>query len=138
LLNIPGLALWLDSADASSITQTDPVTISPSINPTLQPFYYYYNIDPNGELFGNTQCGINNYTNFMEVSVPIIKSSTTIESCAPDNNLQCNLIMNEICNNVCSNNQVSLQTDITTMPPIDEVITMTPFGGLPSMPPIGG
>jgi len=121
----------------SGITQTQSVTISPSINPTIQPFYYYYTIDPNGELFGNTQCGINNYTNFMQVSVPIIKSSTTIESCASINNSQCNSQMNKICNNICSNNQVSLETDITTIPQIDSVTTMPPIDSVTTMPLIG-
>lgn len=36
------------------------------INPLYKPFYKYYKIDPNGELFGNSQCGINNYTKYME------------------------------------------------------------------------
>ena len=29
------------------------------------PFYSYYNIDPSGQLFGNTTCGIINFTNYM-------------------------------------------------------------------------
>ena len=35
------------------------------INPLNIPFYNFYKIDPEGELFGNTLCGINNYTNYM-------------------------------------------------------------------------
>ena len=34
------------------------------INPSLK-FYENYIIDPNGVLFGNTQCTINNYVNYM-------------------------------------------------------------------------
>lgn len=35
-----------------------PTTIDPNIN---TPFYENYTIDPKGELFGNTCCGVNNY-----------------------------------------------------------------------------
>ena len=32
----------------------------------IVPFYQQYRIDPIGELFGNTQCGVNNFTNYMD------------------------------------------------------------------------
>lgn len=38
-----------------------PTTISPSVIPYLR-----YNIDPSGNLFGNTFCGINNYVRYMQ------------------------------------------------------------------------
>jgi hypothetical protein len=52
------------------------VTVSPSyelkspyttttINPNVS-FYTNYNIDPEGALFGNSECGLNNWTNFMK------------------------------------------------------------------------
>jgi hypothetical protein len=28
-------------------------------------FYIYYEIDPKGELFGNTECGVNNYLSYL-------------------------------------------------------------------------
>jgi hypothetical protein len=28
-------------------------------------FYNYYEIDPKGELFGNTECGVNNYLSYL-------------------------------------------------------------------------
>jgi len=34
------------------------------------PPYVYYNVDPNGELFGNTTCGINNFLNYLEYNLP--------------------------------------------------------------------
>jgi len=34
------------------------------------PFYVNYIIDPTGVLFGNTQCGLNNYVNFMQPNTP--------------------------------------------------------------------
>lgn len=42
-----------------------PTPVSPTnIDPTIS-FINEYTIDPKGQLFGNTQCGINNYTNYM-------------------------------------------------------------------------
>ena len=32
--------------------------------------YNYYIIDPSGNLFGNTQCGINNFLNYLVYSQP--------------------------------------------------------------------
>lgn len=37
-----------------------------TINNSNTPFYSYYNIDPTGALFGNSACGINNWTNYMQ------------------------------------------------------------------------
>jgi hypothetical protein len=34
------------------------------------PFYFYYTIDPLGELFGKTSCGTLNYTNYMVFNYP--------------------------------------------------------------------
>jgi hypothetical protein len=42
-----------------------PVT---KINPLSTPLYKYYTIDPQGQLFGNTQCGELNYVNYMQPS----------------------------------------------------------------------
>lgn len=38
------------------------------IDPTKKPFYQYYKIDPNGELFGSTPCG---YRNFMRLTTTL-------------------------------------------------------------------
>ena len=44
------------------VIETFPDGISPTtIDPNLTPFYQNYTIDPRGELFGNTCCGINNF-----------------------------------------------------------------------------
>ena len=40
-------------------------TCSPKLS-NADPFYDTYNIDPNGELFGRSQCGINNYVMYMQ------------------------------------------------------------------------
>lgn len=39
------------------------------IDPTLTP-YLTYNIDPSGNLFGNTTCGINNWENYIVYNKP--------------------------------------------------------------------
>lgn len=36
------------------------------VNSTLLPFYSNYTIDPNGQLFGTSPCGENNYHRFMK------------------------------------------------------------------------
>ena len=38
---------------------------STTIVTTNVPFYAFYKIDPKGRLFGNTECGVNNYRNYM-------------------------------------------------------------------------
>ena len=43
------------------------------VNDTLT-FYNNYMIDPLGELFGQTQCGELNYTEYMECNPPFVKS----------------------------------------------------------------
>jgi hypothetical protein len=40
-------------------------TNTTSVNICKVPFYAYYTIDPNGSLFGNTECGLHNYTRYM-------------------------------------------------------------------------
>ena len=61
-----GLMTYEDLMDVSVI-QNNITSDSPTlIHPLNVPFYQYYNIDPNGVLFGNTPCGVNNYVKFME------------------------------------------------------------------------
>jgi len=55
---------------STSIVETLIALIAEQFDPTLSltqtvPSYLQYTIDPNGELFGNTVCGLNNYTRFM-------------------------------------------------------------------------
>jgi hypothetical protein len=62
-----------------------------------QPFYGYYSIDPTGALFGNTPCGLNNFTNFMQINLPTISSNASLKNCIP----YCNTTQEQICNSVC-------------------------------------
>jgi hypothetical protein len=50
-----------------SVIQNNETGTSPStLNPTLStPPYFNYTIDPSGNLFGNTICGINNFENYV-------------------------------------------------------------------------
>lgn len=50
----------------TGINTETPPSIATKINPTLKPFYQFYNIDYKGELFGNSQCGELNYVNYVE------------------------------------------------------------------------
>ncbi len=60
----------LDLSD-NAIVVTDlsgngyPVTINTTVEP-----YLTYNIDPSGNLFGNTVCGINNFENYIVYNPP--------------------------------------------------------------------
>jgi hypothetical protein len=49
-----------------SKTGSGPSTIDPSLNP----FYTYYNVDPSNVLVGTNPCEIGNYRNFMVLSTP--------------------------------------------------------------------
>jgi len=89
--------------------EVDPETNLPSclqevttIDPSAQPFYIHYTIDPTGALFGNTQCGLNNFTNYMQINVPIIGSNTSLQGCIP----QCNSRADDVCALVCANPDV--------------------------------
>lgn len=60
---VSGLNTKLDLIDVSTIsnlrTNESPTFISRTAIP-----YLNYNIDPNGSLFGNSPCGLSNYTNY--------------------------------------------------------------------------
>jgi hypothetical protein len=67
-LNI-NLITELDLTDVSVISNVN-TDVSPTpFLPTDVP-YLDYNIDPSGNLFGNTICGINNYVNYMVYTYP--------------------------------------------------------------------
>lgn len=53
------------STVGSNVNSNNPTTAT-KINPTLKPFYQFYNIDYKGQLFGNSQCGELNYVNYVE------------------------------------------------------------------------
>jgi hypothetical protein len=85
------------------------VTVSPSsekqepftnttVNIAKTPFYIYYNIDPNGSLFGNTPCGLKNYTNYMQINMPTIASTASLKSCIPE----CKSLISQFCPSICS------------------------------------
>jgi len=50
-----------------------PIILNPSSN---IPYYNNYKIDPEGLLFGNTTCGINNYEKFMVYNPPYVTSTS--------------------------------------------------------------
>lgn len=49
----------------SNCQNTPPIIIDPNNMSPPKPFYWTYQIDPFGLLFGNSQCGELNYTNYM-------------------------------------------------------------------------
>ena len=57
----------------SDLSNNCPISITtdvPSINPVV-PTFSNYVIDPSGNLFGNTPCGINNFVNYMVYNYPV-------------------------------------------------------------------
>ena len=61
--DLSGVAVVCDVSGDACITPT-------AINSLSVPFYEHYLIDPDGQLFGNTPCGMTNFTKYM--SVPVI------------------------------------------------------------------
>jgi hypothetical protein len=62
---------------ASARTGASPTTIIPLTQANLSylaanPYYTLYKIDPCGELFGNSTCGINNYQDFVVYNPPYV------------------------------------------------------------------
>jgi hypothetical protein len=63
---------------ANSKTGVSPTTIYPLNSQNLtflteNPYYGLYTIDPCGELFGNTTCGINNYQDYVVYNPPYLQ-----------------------------------------------------------------
>lgn len=64
---------------ANAITGQSPTTILPLTTENLtsltqNPYYARYTIDPCGELFGNSTCGINNYQDYIVYNPPYLTS----------------------------------------------------------------
>lgn len=69
-LNI-NLVTVLDLSSVCVIANNSTQTCStPLIYDDLPNFYINYEIDPKGELFGNTSCGLNNYELFLKPNPP--------------------------------------------------------------------
>lgn len=58
----------LDLRNVNVIQKNNPTQSPTSIDPT-QNFNENYTIDPNGDLFGNSTCGLNNYINYQVPNV---------------------------------------------------------------------
>ena len=60
---VSGLNTKLDLTDVSVISNLSTNVSPTSIDNTAIP-YLTYNVDPNGSLFGNSPCGLSNFTNY--------------------------------------------------------------------------
>ena len=58
----------LNLKDVNVVQQNYPVKTPTDINPSIN-FNENYTIDETGVLFGNTQCGVNNYVKFQEINL---------------------------------------------------------------------
>lgn len=71
-LNI-NLITKLNLQDVPVIQSSNPPYESPTSilsNSATSTIYLDYNIDPSGNLFGNTPCGLSNYLNYLEYNPP--------------------------------------------------------------------
>ena len=68
--DLSGVAVICDILGDACITPT-------AICPNEVPFYEHYLIDPDGQLFGNTPCGMTNFTKYMGVPVVSILGPPT-------------------------------------------------------------
>jgi hypothetical protein len=74
-LDVSGVCVIRDTTlnNTSSSACSPQISAIPVLTSQSQPLYYRYNIDPSGQLFGRTPCGVNNYTIFM---TPSLQGST--------------------------------------------------------------
>ena len=64
------------------VEELDKPGIPSKIDPTLIPFFAYYNIDPDDKLVGDTPCGIQKFINYM-----ILDVSAFVDEQCPDENV---------------------------------------------------
>lgn len=67
----------LDLKDVPVIADFSGNVVPTAINTSTVPPYLTYNIDPSGNLFGNTVCGFTNYVKYMVYAAP--ETTTSIE-----------------------------------------------------------
>jgi hypothetical protein len=63
------LVTKLNLTNIPVIQQNKPYTVPAYLNKTAIP-YLDYTIDPSGNLFGNTICGIDNFQNYLQYNPP--------------------------------------------------------------------
>lgn len=73
-LNI-NLFTKLDLQNVCVIKSNKTETCASSIDP-YSLFFLDYTVDPSGVLFGNTECGVNNFENFLVPNIPPITYNT--------------------------------------------------------------
>jgi hypothetical protein len=69
------------SYNTNSCNQFIPTSMSPV--PLTSPFYYRYNIDSCGLLFGKTPCGLKNYNLFRVINYNGVNTAASLNNCNP-------------------------------------------------------
>jgi hypothetical protein len=83
---------------------------------TSKPFYWNYNIDPCGSLFGNAPCGYDNYEDYRVISKPVVTTAASLKDCCVPvclNELEEKLVCATVCNNNNNNFIVTGSPDIS-------------------------
>jgi hypothetical protein len=74
-MNLTNVCSVVNGNPCSNLTNCDGCDSPAKINACSEvPFYQTNTIDPVGELFGNTICGVNNFTNYMEYDNQIVNN----------------------------------------------------------------
>ena len=71
-LDLTGVKVLANSQTGVSPTQILPLNTDNFTALTQNPYYTRYTIDPCGELFGNSTCGINNYQDYVVYNPPYL------------------------------------------------------------------
>jgi hypothetical protein len=71
-LDLTGVRVLADAITGQSPTKILPLTTENFTALAQNPYYARYTIDPCGELFGNTTCGINNYQDYVVYNPPYL------------------------------------------------------------------
>jgi hypothetical protein len=100
---IGGVKWGVNVVDPSNNYPCNNVAYTPIlINLGSNPFYWNYNIDPCGSLFGNAPCGYNNYKDYRVISKPVVTTAASLKDCCVPVCLT-EVEAKLVCASVCSN-----------------------------------
>jgi hypothetical protein len=102
---INGVKWGVNVVDPSNNNPCNNVTYVPTqITLGSNPFYWNYNIDPCGSLFGNAPCGYDNYEDYRVISKPVVTTAASLKDCCVPVCLTENILQETVCATVCTTN----------------------------------
>jgi len=79
-LDLTGIKVIANNSTGESPTTIIPLNSSTASYLASNPYFTLYTIDPCGELFGNSTCGINNYQKYFVYNPPYVSNAGQYES----------------------------------------------------------